>query len=553
MTMVQFGWMKGSGSEVANYFSGGDYYLDSDVDAKWHGKYKESLGLPDKVNKDDLKAILNNRNPLGGKLTQRDSPNRRAALEIVFSAPKSLSVLNAIVGDTRIRKAFDDTLLKTMHEIEKDAQRRLRVRGQDTSIHTGNLIYAVFPHQLGRPVKGVPDPQMHSHVMLANATYDAKEGKWYALDASQIISDSQYYKAFFRNTLAQQLTSLGYTLKYSKDNFEIEGVSKAIRDKFSNRTAQVEEAAEKYGITRENTKATLGAMTREKKNNKHSMEELEALWSERLTPKEAQELRDTYLKSLGYTDRMKPDFSAKYVDKAMDELNRKDTFVPERKLITAALKMGMGKVSLEGIQNHIQDKVDTGEHGGFIRQKRVFGKLSTRKALLKDIETKDLWKAGLGKFEKLGRDTYTVKAPKKSHLESLNKLYGSRDRYTSMRGNIGRPQAIQRAKADLGAGIVNDLDNLPTESIWFVTKKIDDGDMPKLLEDAKDRDARIVFWGDKERSQLEIDLNLTPIEMFDRKQSDISFSTRLKNAVLYNLTRIYDVAFEKHREVERSF
>jgi conjugative relaxase-like TrwC/TraI family protein len=239
--MLNVAWMQGSAADVTRYFAEADYYIDNNG-GLWGGRDSASLGFKGEVDREHLKAMLNNRDASGQKITARDHATRRRGLEMTFSAPKSLSVMDAF-GDTRIRSAFQKAVAITMNEVEQRAQRRVRDKGQDANKTTGSLVYASFNHSLGRPVNGVPDMQMHSHVLIGNMTRDRETGKWYALEAGDIMKDAPYYQAFFRQTLAEQIQSLGYQLKVSKGDFEIKGVDKSILTKFSNRSKEVEAAA----------------------------------------------------------------------------------------------------------------------------------------------------------------------------------------------------------------------------------------------------------------------------------------------------------------------
>lgn len=542
MAMMNMGWMKGSGNDAANYFMGVDYYLDENQQTYWLGKDAHRAGLEGLVTKENLKAVLSNRHANGGKLTQRNTDGRRAGLEVVVSEPKTVSMMYAF-GDNRIMDAHKHSMNALFNEMQRlGAYRRLRTKGQDSSVYTGSLVGAMFTHTLGRPTKGglnngvaTPDFQLHTHMLLANATYDAQQGKWYALDGDFLLKHSDYFRAFYRATMANQLQMLGYQLEIKNGNYEIAGLGK-IPDKFSNRRAEINEFAEERNIK---DRSKLGVMTREKKSDKFTWEQLQAIWRGRLGEGEFKQITDVYLRSLGIGDLRQHDaetklLSHKYTDKAMEELTHKTTYVAERKLITRALQMGLGKVSVEHIERYIR-----GDGDGWIRQKRAPWKLTTKDAFLKNIEVKDLWKAGLGKYEKLGRDLYTVKAPGKPHLEALNKLYGSRDRFTSMRGKLYKNPAMGRAAADLNAGIVQDLNNLPKEEVWFVSK-VDDGDLPGLLKAAVEQDKRIVFWGDNEKSRLEEELRIEPLRLYQVPEPVRRASKRLKQAVLTLIQRSRD-------------
>ena len=52
----------------------------------------------------------------------------------------------------------------------------------------GNLVLAVYHHDTSREL----DPQPHTHAVAANLTYDGVEGRWKALQASDIYEQRAY-------------------------------------------------------------------------------------------------------------------------------------------------------------------------------------------------------------------------------------------------------------------------------------------------------------------------------------------------------------------------
>jgi len=557
--MLQIDWMKGSGGKVANYFVGADYFHDANTPSRWDGEYRQKLGLDGEVTYDDLKAALNNRTPDGRKITQRDAPDRRAALHLMFSAPKSVSIMEALAGDTRLKTVFDDSMMETMAFIARDAKRRVRAGGQDTNKITGNMVYAHWLHALGRPVKqplltsssltpvwvSIPDMQRHGHVVALNATYDKDEGKWYALDNEAIKKSAPMYQAFFRATLAKQIEALGYKLDYDKGDFEIHGITKEMRGKFSKRTQEVEDAIIEHGVVKAESKAKVGKMTREKKVDLFSMEQLKQIWASRLTSGELRTVRDTYLNSLGYEFGTPPDFSPKYTQQAIKELTQKDTWADERKVITLAMQRGIGKVSYQGVIDYLNEQYSM---GGIVRRKTDRAQLSTKDSRLRQMKIEDLWKAGMGKHEKLGRDTYTV--DDRPSIKAIDKkLMPHRDKYMSVRANIARTAAMNYAKQKLGAGTYKGKP--PKEQVWFVESKLPDSEMLDVMMQAEERDARVVFWGDLKRSEVEQSLRLEPVELFDRKPVELPTNERLKKAVNYLIQRGKEF-YETIRQAEQS-
>ena len=83
-----------------------------------------------------------------------------------------------------IEKAVEETLKELEH---RAASRVRRDRANDNRI-TGNLVLAVYHHDTSREL----DPQLHTHAVAANLTYDGAEGRWKALQASGIYEQRAY-------------------------------------------------------------------------------------------------------------------------------------------------------------------------------------------------------------------------------------------------------------------------------------------------------------------------------------------------------------------------
>jgi conjugative relaxase-like TrwC/TraI family protein len=53
---------------------------------------------------------------------------------------------------------------------------------------TSNLVIAAYHHDTSREL----DPQLHSHLVAANLTYDGPEGRWKTLQATDIYEQRAY-------------------------------------------------------------------------------------------------------------------------------------------------------------------------------------------------------------------------------------------------------------------------------------------------------------------------------------------------------------------------
>jgi conjugative relaxase-like TrwC/TraI family protein len=103
---------------------------------------------------------------------------------------------------------------------------------------TGNVIGAVFDHTTSRTL----DPQLHTHLVLFNASYDAQENRWKALQTGKMCEGIKYCTAVYRHELTKRLHAMGYETRASARGFEITGVKLEWIERFSKRSQQRNEA-----------------------------------------------------------------------------------------------------------------------------------------------------------------------------------------------------------------------------------------------------------------------------------------------------------------------
>lgn len=273
-----------------------DYYSEKEqVIGQWHGNAAQHLNLQGNVHAKDFEALLYNKNPnTDNRLTARNSANRRPMYDFTFSPVKSVSILHAITGDKDIIEAHHKAVQKTMLEVEANMQTQVGTAGKGKGKHyvkTGNIIYAEFLHDTTRPTlqqlkknkNYVPDPQLHSHCTVINATYFKEQNRWRAIEVYGVKKQAPYYEALYHAHLGQELKNKGYDLYKTDERWEVNGVSREVIDKYSNRTKEIEIKAEKEGISDPKHKAKLGRITRHDKNKSVDEKELPKIWKDRLT------------------------------------------------------------------------------------------------------------------------------------------------------------------------------------------------------------------------------------------------------------------------------
>jgi len=179
-----------------------------------------------------------------------------------------------------------------MSEVEKDAGVRFMDKGGNKN--TANLIYGQFNHTTSRPLEdGYPDPHLHAHCFIANATFDKESGKWKAIDYKSISEHTNYYEAVFHSELSLRLKNLGIDIRKKGRFYEVKNIGDKLLEKFSRRTSLIEKLTKKHNITNPLTKQELGKKTRKIKKNDLNRDNILSNWQSRLSGDEL-ELLESY-------------------------------------------------------------------------------------------------------------------------------------------------------------------------------------------------------------------------------------------------------------------
>lgn len=143
------------------------YYLRQGP-GSWLGDGAHRLGLDDSVQRADLTAVLRGCDPsTGAYLPPVRSERRRAGWDLVFAAPKSLSLFAATSPDAEaasVRSAQNDSARAAVEHLERDVGK--------------GIVAAAFDHA----ANAGSEPHLHTHVLVANLTNGADGwkalGRW---------------------------------------------------------------------------------------------------------------------------------------------------------------------------------------------------------------------------------------------------------------------------------------------------------------------------------------------------------------------------------------
>ncbi len=169
--------------------------------------------------------------------------------DLVFSCPKSVSLLHALADDERVRReiseAHEGAWQAALAYLEREACVVRRGKGGQVRERGEGFIAAAFRHRTSR----AQDPHLHTHVIVANMTrtYD---GEWRALDGEAILKTYRLaagylYESQLRHELAQRL-GLEWT-EPVKGMAELERVPEEAIRAFSTRRRSLVEHMEALG------------------------------------------------------------------------------------------------------------------------------------------------------------------------------------------------------------------------------------------------------------------------------------------------------------------
>jgi conjugative relaxase-like TrwC/TraI family protein len=447
-----------------SYYSTADYYSDGqELTGRWRGVAAGKLGLSGDVEQAAWDALCDNRHPQSGEqLTARQQAGRTVGYDFNFHVPKSVSVLYAMTRDERLLDAFREAVGVTMQDIEAEMATRVRKAGKNENRITGNMVCGEFIHFTSRPVDGVPDPHLHAHCFVFNTTFDEKEQAWKAGQFRDLKRDAPYFEAVFHSHLAERLAMLGLPIERTAKAWELGGLGKPTLNKFSRRTEQIEEKAREKGIENAEAKSLLGAKTRENKRKDLSFPELQDAWRARLTPQELDSL--TALEKRIGEDAPPPDetSSSRALGFAIGDVFERQSVVPERHLLAAALRHGVGRASVRQIHDQAgRSDLIIGQRGG----RRM---ATTRGVLKEEKKLIDFARNGRGRCKSLssGKRSFTREWLNDDQKKAVEHILASHDRVILLRGaaGVGKTTLMQETVEAIEAGGTKVLAFAPSAS-----------------------------------------------------------------------------------------
>jgi conjugative relaxase-like TrwC/TraI family protein len=410
-------------SSGAGYSSGhlanNDYYSENEkVIGHWYGHGATMLGLDGDVKHEDFEALRQGIHPGNGTfIRQRQSADRiaqdgsiqskgRNLYDFTFSAPKSVSIV-AVVGDDQcLVEAHKKAVAEALSELESHAAARIRKSGANEDRTTGSLAVAVYKHDASREL----DPQLHTHAVAANLTFDNVEYRWKALQASGIYERRAYLSEVYRNALAREVLALGYSIENRIDNsgkdcgFEISGIPESLLKKFSQRSKQrdiaVSRFIEEHG--RKPTDNEVAVLVRETRQDKLANISTERVRQNQLSRMDAHEIsllrevKSQSLKSQSVSEPIKTVSAASSVsaepslESAKEHIFERVSVANDFEILAESLRHGRGTIGLE----ELKERLSVQEASGAILRRG--SEMATKESLKRELQMIEYINNGIG-------------------------------------------------------------------------------------------------------------------------------------------------------------
>jgi conjugative relaxase-like TrwC/TraI family protein len=306
----------------------------------WFGGGAEAIGLRGAVQASDLEKLMRGFAPDGERLVQNaGASERRAGVDLCFSAPKSVSVVWA-VGDAATRRqveaAHDAAVRRALTWFEENVA-SCRVGQGGTDREPAKIVAALFQHGSSRG----QDMQLHTHALLLNVGMTA-DGRTRAIDTSDPLYVKMLLGQIYHVELANELTARqGFVCEKRKSWFEIAGVPEAVLKHFSSRRQEILEHLAATGHSSSQAAAVATLETRREKELQ-PREVLMQRWQAeaRALGFDAEHIREL----CGQAPVCDTSWEAKEaVARALEKLTRQHSHFTERELLRAALEEAPGR------------------------------------------------------------------------------------------------------------------------------------------------------------------------------------------------------------------
>jgi len=575
-----------SASQAKDYYFAKDPFFGAGQNSKWHGMLAKEFKLTGPVSQVDFLNIISG-NDFTGRQIIKDGvdkygkPYHRAAVDIPFSAPKSVSIMALHVGDYHLINEHHNAVESAIDYIEKNLIFARETKdGFTFARQTGTGLFAIFTHSISRD----NDPQLHSHVLIVNCTLTDKGYRTILND--EIYKYQRLLNNIYQSELAKNVKDLGYQIKsHSDGKWEIAGINKEWIDTFSKRKTQIDKEEEKLKHDKRFPKARASRLrniavleSRGKKQKQVTKRQLKDLWESQVKKKEIQRSVKQHAKLFS-----KPELISAndYTKLAYLKAHETESTFTKINILDVGLKFSRGKCTISDIEKEFVRMVYEGE---IVHVSKYYNSKGVTKVRYSSWEMKKAEQEILHRF-KHGKDSCEsflqkeqVEGVNTKHFGQINKnqkdttlhILNSKDRFLIVENEAGSDtsktiKAIQRiiekgqnnyslkvlgftekikSKSEPRARVYNqtissflrDKKQNHGKQLWVVDESSIAGSfqMKDLIDKASSEKARIVFIGDGRKLKAITDANFIK----DLQKNGVIYSVKKEGKLQKNIFKL---------------
>lgn len=359
--------------------SASEYYFENDKimnedgrgdNLQITGTLAQSFGLEEgaKLKQEEMRNLLKGFSADGeeqyvDRLKHSSTGKENAAYDIVFSAPKSVSMLSLTV-DSRLQEAHNEAVQEVLTHINDNYA---KTNGYDEdgnrTLNKGSgLLIATAKHSIARDEdKGVEDPHLHTHSLIFNITKDTTDNRFKALAANDMLRDANKFQEMYRSSLALKVKELGYQIeKHSSQSsaWDIAGIDRENVLHFSQRHNKI--VANATTIQEQEHVQHKG----KKEKSELTKKELLQSWHKQQTENFGMSFHELKEHCLHNVEKTQNHYEnpKQVLESAMQALTQNEAVIKEEDVLKLSRKLSIGEFSDQQLREELSQIKKTGQN-----------------------------------------------------------------------------------------------------------------------------------------------------------------------------------------------
>ncbi len=254
-----------------------------DEPGSWLEASKRVLGVDGEVSHSQLADLVEGINPdTFSCLDQRAAKRKIGHFDLVFAAPKSVSILALCAGDeiySKVLDAHESSVEKALNWAGRHAVSVAGpIPGDEHNVSSTGILGAQFIHRTSRK----NDPHLHSHIVMPNLAQGV-DGHWGSARTRQLFLNSRYVGEIYQCHLREKMTKdLGVNwTRFRNGVADLQGIGPEVIRNFSKRSQEITRLLN-HPLSAQNDLKFAALNSRPEKDLTKTVESLRPMWQDQL-------------------------------------------------------------------------------------------------------------------------------------------------------------------------------------------------------------------------------------------------------------------------------